>query len=358
VHGAKGLEAPIVFLPDTTGVPNQREPLQWLEDGLPLWLLSSKIAVPLANGARFEAERKRDREHRRLLYVALTRAADRLYICGIEPGNSLRSDCWYELVRRGLGRVQGTVATLRDFTGLLGADGWSGEGLIFETPQRAAARDDGKATARLELEVALPAWAQVVPPPEPTPPKPLAPSRPAGVEPAVRSPLGADRGAAYRRGRLVHRLLQSLPDVVPDKRAAAAERFLALPVHGLDAAARASIAAETLAVLDRPEFAPLFAPGSRAEVPVVGLVGTRPLSGQIDRLAVTDEEVLIVDYKTLRPAPTSESEVPALYLDQLAAYVAAVEAIYPGRRVRAALLWTDGPRLMQVSPAALARRLA
>ncbi|HMK68536.1 MAG TPA: PD-(D/E)XK nuclease family protein, partial [Stellaceae bacterium] len=117
------------------------------------------------------------------------------------------------------------------------------------------------------------------------------------------------------------------------------------------------IAAEALAVLETPEFAPLFAAGSRAEVPVVGLIGNRSLSGQIDRLAVTDGEVLIVDYKTLRPAPASEDEVPAIYLDQLAAYVAAVEAIYPGRRVRAALLWTDGPRLMQVSPAALARRL-
>ncbi|HVM78692.1 MAG TPA: double-strand break repair helicase AddA [Stellaceae bacterium] len=358
VHGAKGLEAPIVFLPDTTGVPNQREPLQWLEDGLPLWLLPGKVAVPLAINARSEADLRRDREHRRLLYVALTRAADRLYVCGIEPGNSLRSDCWYELVRRGLGRIERAVATPRDFTALLGAEGWAGEGLVFETPQRAKARDDGRATARLELEAALPAWAQVAPPPEPTPPRPLAPSRPAGIEPAVRSPFGEDRGAAYQRGRLVHRLLQSLPDVAPEKRAAAAERFLALPVHGLDAEARALIAAETLAVLDQPEFAPLFAPGSRAEVPVVGLIGTRPLSGQIDRLAVTDEEVLIVDYKTLRPAPASESEVPAIYLDQLAAYVAAVEAIYPGRRVRAALLWTDGPRLMQVSPAALARRLA
>ena len=356
VHGAKGLEAPIVFLPDTTSVPKQMEPLQWLEDGLPLWLLSGRLAVPLAAAARFEAERKRDQEYRRLLYVALTRAADRLYVCGIEPGNSISSDCWYELVRRGLGRVENTVATPRDFTGLRGVEGWAGEGLVLETPQRVAGRDDGKAVARAELAVELPAWSQVVPPPEPTPPKPLAPSRPAGIEPAVRSPLGEDRGAAFERGRLIHRLLQSLPDLAPEQRAAAAGRFLVLPIHGLDAAARASIAAETLAVLDAPEFAPLFAPGSRAEVSVVGRLGEHVLSGQIDRLAVTDEEVLIVDYKTLRPAPRSEAEVPAIYLDQLAAYVAAVEAIYPGRRVRAALLWTDGPRLMQMSPAALARR--
>jgi ATP-dependent helicase/nuclease subunit A len=181
------------------------------------------------------------------------------------------------------------------------------------------------------------------------PPRPLAPSRPLAVEPPVRSPLGEDQGAAYQRGRLIHRLLQSLPELPPERRAAAAERFLSLPVHGLAAESRAEIAAEALAVLKEPEFAPIFGAGSRAEVPVVGLIGNRALSGQIDRIVVTEDTVLVVDYKTLRPAPASEAEIPALYLDQLAAYVAAVQAIYPGKRVRAALLWTDGPRLMPVS---------
>jgi ATP-dependent helicase/nuclease subunit A len=82
---------------------------------------------------------------------------------------------------------------------------------------------------------------------------------------------------------------------------------------------------------------------------VVGLIGNRALSGQIDRIVVTEDAVLVVDYKTLRPAPASEADIPALYLDQLGAYVAAIRAIYPGKRVRAALLWTDGPRLMPVS---------
>jgi ATP-dependent helicase/nuclease subunit A len=151
-------------------------------------------------------------------------------------------------------------------------------------------------------------------------------------------------------------LLQSLPELPIERRAAAAERFLALPVHGLGAEARAPIAAEALTVLNEPEFVPIFGPGSRAEVPVVGLIGTRALSGQIDRIVVTDDAVLVVDYKTLRPAPASEAEVPALYLDQLAAYVAAISAIYPGKRVRAALLWTDGPRLMPLSAESLSGR--
>jgi ATP-dependent helicase/nuclease subunit A len=167
---------------------------------------------------------------------------------------------------------------------------------------------------------------------------------------------GAEKGAGLMRGRLVHRLLQSLPDLPPAARRAAAERFLALPVHGLVAAAQADLLDETLAVLDHPEFAPIFAPGSQAEVPLVGLVGHgRALAGQIDRLVVTADEVLIVDYKTLRPPPFDEREVPEAYLDQLAAYRTAIAAIYPGRRVRCALLWTEGPRLMPISSASLER---
>ena len=357
VHGAKGLEAPIVILPDTTSMPTQVDALQWVEGGLPLWMIAgAQASVPLAAQARFDAERRRDQEYRRLLYVAMTRAADRLYVCGWRQRVPLSTACWYELVRRGLSGAGNASAVRMDFTEIAGADGWVGDGLVLETPQRSAAAADGIPLERAELPEMLPAWAQVRPPPEPLPPKPLAPSRPAAPEPSVRSPLGDDQGAAYQRGRLVHRLLQSLPELPRERRAAAAERFLALPVHGLAPEARAEILAETLAVLEEPEFAPIFGPGSRAEVPVVGLVGNRALSGQIDRIAVTDDEVLVIDYKTLRPAPASELEVPAIYLDQLAAYVAAIREIYPGKRVRAALLWTDGPRLTPVSDTLLRSR--
>jgi ATP-dependent helicase/nuclease subunit A len=359
VHGAKGLEAPIVFLPDTVAIPNQMDALQWVEGGLPLWLVAGAHAtVPLAAQARGDAERRRDQEYRRLLYVAMTRAADRLYVCGWRPNRPVSGSCWYELVRQGLAGAAAVRAEPMDFRGIASAAGWAGEGLVLETPQRVEGKADGVEIERAALREPLPAWAQVHPPPEPLPPRPLAPSRPAAIEPGVRSPLGDDQGAAFQRGRLIHRLLQSLPDLPAERRAAAAERFLGLPVHGLAPEARAAIAAETLAVLEEPEFAPIFGPGSRAEVPVVGLIGNRALSGQIDRIVVTEDAVLVVDYKTLRPAPASEAEVPALYLDQLAAYAAAIQAIYPGKRVRAALLWTDGPRLMPVSAERLDRRLA
>src|SRR5262249_31718759 len=148
-----------------------------------------------------------------------------------------------------------------------------------------------------------PDWWGRPPPPEPEPPRPLTPSAPDGVEPPVRSPLGGDDGARFKRGRLIHHLLQVLPDVEPARRAAAAERYLMRRSHGLDPAAARAIAAETLAVLAHPDFALLFGPGSIAEVAVVGRLGSRVLSGQIDRLVVTPGEVMIVDYKSNRPPP-------------------------------------------------------
>ncbi len=261
VHGAKGLEAPIVILPDTTSTPNQVEPLQWVEGGLPLWLIAgAQTTVPLAARARGDAERRRDQEYRRLLYVAMTRAADRLYVCGWRTKQALSSGCWYELVRQGLAGATGVRTVPMDFSGLAGADGWAGEGLVLETPQRVAGVADSAPLERAELQEVLPAWAQVRPPPEPIPPRPLAPSRPLAVEPPVRSPLGEDQGAAYQRGRLIHRLLQSLPELPRERRAPPARRP-AVPSRLPRAqrarrpeALRRAIAAETLAVLEEPAF--------------------------------------------------------------------------------------------------------
>jgi ATP-dependent helicase/nuclease subunit A len=152
-------------------------------------------------------------------------------------------------------------------------------------------------------------------------------------------------------------LLQTLPELAPQEREAAAARFLALPVHALSSDEQDEICRETLAVLDAPEFAPLWGKQAQAEVPVVGLIGGRALSGQIDRIVVTDERVLIVDYKTVRPPPESEDAVAPVYLRQLASYRAALERIYPGRPVDCAILWTEAPRLMPISPALLERHL-
>ncbi|HYL32664.1 MAG TPA: double-strand break repair helicase AddA [Stellaceae bacterium] len=356
VHGAKGLQAPIVFLPDTLAVPQQSPAIVWTDDGLPLWLAEGD--APVARAAVEFAKQRRDDEYRRLLYVALTRAADRLYVCGWTGERKTPEGAWYPFIRAGL-KAAGGEAFAFDAMDLIGTDGWRGEGLRLVTRQDAKREEESTARrAAVPTVSALPLWATAPPSPEPAPPKPLQPSRPSRSEPPTRSPLGADDGQIFRKGLIVHRLLQSLPRVAPEQRAAAAKRFLARPVLGLTPAEQADIAAETLAVLAAPEFAPLFGPGSEAEVPIVGLVGERALSGRIDRLLVTKSEVAIVDYKTMRPVPSTEAEVPESYLDQLAAYRAALARVYPGKSVRCALLWTEGPKLMWISAASLAGRAA
>jgi ATP-dependent helicase/nuclease subunit A len=169
--------------------------------------------------------------------------------------------------------------------------------------------------------------------------------------------LDPAREAALRRGRLVHRLLQSLPGREPAERRAVGERFLAAVAGDLGPAWCASLLGEVLAVLEAPDFAPVFAPGSRAEVEIAGTVttarGDAPVAGRIDRLAVTPAGILIVDYKTNRPAPDALAAVPPAYVAQLALYRLVLSGLYPGRPVSAALQWTDRPALMAIPREAL-----
>jgi len=153
--------------------------------------------------------------------------------------------------------------------------------------------------------------------------------------------------------------MQSLPDIAPERRDEAARRYLARQ-DGLSEAERNEIVRQVLALLADPRFAPLFAPGSRAEVSIAGRIGERPLSGQVDRLVVTPKEVLIADYKTNRPAPQSLDEAHSRYpgyVAQLALYRSVLLRLYPNRPVRAALLWTETPELMEIPAPALERAL-
>jgi ATP-dependent helicase/nuclease subunit A len=357
VHGAKGLEAPIVFLPDTMQLPDPRGQLLWTEaHDLPLWRPHRNFDTEHYTAERKRLRRRELQEYRRLLYVALTRAQDRLYICGWQNLRPVsEAETWHTLCRAGLSGIAEPFDF--DATALIGeTDGWTGDGLRLATPQTGAPSRDSPATV-VVLPGARPAWLNRPAPDEPDPPKPLLPSQPVGSEPATLSPLAADGRDRFKRGLLVHRLLQTLPELPPAERAVAARRFLALPVHALGTDEQEDICRETIAVLETPDFASLWGPEAQAEVPVVGLIGGRALSGQIDRIVVTSERVMIVDYKTVRPPPRSEDEVAAVYLQQLASYRAALERIYPDRPVVCAILWTEAPRLMPISPELLARHL-
>ncbi|HTW52167.1 MAG TPA: double-strand break repair helicase AddA [Stellaceae bacterium] len=357
VHGAKGLEAPVVFMPDTMQLPIQRSGVLWTErGGLPLWRPHADFSTEHHTAARLALRRRDLQEYRRLLYVALTRAQDRLYICGWQTRDGGKEAAtWYVLCRAGLSNIAQPFEF--DCAPLIGGiDGWAGDGLRLSAPQIAAPVRDSPSAAAM-TPAAIPAWLDRPAPDEPDPPKPLLPSQPSGSEPATLSPLAAGGRDRFKRGLLVHRLLQTLPELPPADRDAAAARFLALPVHALGADEQDDIRRETLAVLETPEFAALWGPHAQAEVPVVGLIGGRALSGKIDRIVVTDERVLIVDYKTVRPPPTREDEIAPVYLQQLASYRAALERIYPDRPVACAILWTEAPHLMPISPALLERHL-
>jgi len=344
VHGAKGLQANVVFLPDTCTVPEPRLDARvlWHDAGPPaaLWPAFRANEESTCGALRETARRRQTQEYRRLLYVAMTRARDRLYVCGWENGRGRGEDCWYDRI---VAALKATAETAN-----VGFDepGWRVRDAQVAPPD---GRDDVAAESVDAGEA--PAWLLRPPPPEADPPRPLTPSRPDGDEPPVVSPLVGDDGLRFRRGRLIHALLQTLPQVPATARAAAAAAFLARPVHGLGEAEQSAIAAETLAVLDHPEFADIFGPAGRAEVPLVGTVGGRTISAQVDRLVVTPEAVLVVDFKTNRPPPEDPAAVPPVYLRQMAAYRQALRLVYPDRPVRCALLWTDGPRLMPLPDA-------
>jgi len=344
VHGAKGLQAPIVFLPDTTRAPPQRKPpLYWLEGepALPLWCPRADMAEAVAARAAEAAKTADRQESRRLLYVALTRAADRLYVAGWRRKQQPPEDCWYRLVERAMAGLAEDAADA------------AGRPLRRRTAPQLRRIEATSAAAGAEPEAALPAWAWTAAPEEPRPSRPLAPSRPEEEEPPPLRPLADAGRQRWQRGLLVHRLLQSLPDLPAAERPDAARRYLAMPAHGLPAEAQAALAAETLAVLEDPAFAPLFGPASIAEAPLSGTLDGRVVAGRLDRLAVLDERVLLVDYKTNRPAPVRLEDVPAAYLRQMAIYARLLAAAFPGRRVEAALLWTEGPRLLALPGDAL-----
>ena len=356
VHSAKGLQAPMVILPDTTSLPPDDGPLVWGYDqasglDVPFWTPRKELRCAAIDNLRAAARAQRMEEHNRLLYVALTRAEDRLIICGWTP-RTLPPDCWYELVRTGF---TGLAAETAPF------EPWEGEIVSVASPQIAKAANprDALHTPR---QSALPSWAGQAPnwhpmPPatEPDLPSPLAPSRPAnallGPVPYAASPLATRdaTGQRFRRGVLVHSLLQHLPDIAPAQRADAARGWLDRPGHGLGPADRDAVIASVLAVLDHPDLAALFGPDSRAETPLAGVITNQIISGLVDRIAILPGKIVIADYKTNRDPPAEPGATPILYLRQMAAYRAVLRGIYPDRRVRCLLIWTAGPTVTPLS---------
>jgi ATP-dependent helicase/nuclease subunit A len=354
VHGAKGLEAPIVILADTMTPPAgpQQPRLLTLAGEATIWAGRKADDAPPVAAARQAALAAASDEYRRLLYVAMTRAADRLIICGAEGERKRPDGCWYDLVRAGL-----------DPCLVEESDGDEKVWRYRKTPppagERAAAANGRANSARLEL----PSWLQEPAPPQAPRAAPLSPSSAFDDEIGRTAHAGAsaaDRQKALQRGWIVHRLLQSLPDIAPAHRKDAAERYLDRTAKDLSSAERTEIARQVFAIVDAPDFMEVFASGSRAEVPIVGRIARADgnavaIAGQVDRLIVTDDAVLIADYKTDSAVPRQLDEVPPPYLAQVALYRAVISRIYPDKTVRAGLIFTSGPVLLEMPAADMDR---
>ena len=351
VHGSKGLEANVVFLADTCSHRSAAQSglTELAHSGsapLPVWTLPGSRLVPAIDEA-CEADQQREREeYQRLLYVAMTRARDRLYVAGFEGKTGRSRGCWYDLICEGLdGR-------------LTGATDYAGNAVMrLECAQEVPPKEAPESHA-IEPAPPLPGWHAQNPPPAAMPilinPSRLELSIEAGFSGAAST---RPRREALLRGRLVHRLLEQLPRLAPEHWEKSGATYLAAEGKAFSAREREQLLAETIEILKHAEFGSLFGPGCLAEVPFAADIpasadGRPPIriSGQIDRLISCDDEVLILDFKTGAAVPDAPDQIPGSYLAQLAAYRVAVSDLFDVERVQAALLWTQKPLLMPIPP--------
>ena len=347
VHGAKGLEAPVVILADATKDPNagRHGRFDWrLRERLTLPALPPKgaeasgtVAEAVADNAAREAA-----EHRRLLYVALTRARERLLVVGKAPSRGeLSPDSWHAAVAAGLDTLDAPEqahpiwGSVRRFTD---DSAWTkrGSAALKATPSE---------------EEPLPGWLRASAPEEARPPRPLAPSR-LGADDAAARPLGPARADAIERGIRLHALFERLPTLPSEERREAGMRWLSSR-RGLSGEAAGALVDEAMAVMANPDWRRLWGADALAEAPLSAVVGSEVVTGTVDRLVVADDGVDVVDFKTGLVVPASADEVPAAYLRQLSAYRAALRVLFPDRPVRCALLYTAEPRWIALPDALL-----
>ena len=357
VHGAKGLEAPVVILPDTTSRAKPQGPTLMPvalgddpDDGEGWLMCPGRTAddCPASTAAKQARIDRTDAESLRLLYVALTRARDRIVVMGRalrRPETGFEEGSWWSVIAETVQRLDATrPGAVRDIgEGVLrfGVDPGTAPLIAPAEPATAAVPDWARRDPEAAPGVRIAAPSQMdealrIPAPSPLAVSSAGPGKPLG---------------RFRRGDLIHRLLERLPEIDAAARPAAAVRMLSRE-RDLDDAQRAEMIEAAFAVLKDDRFAPVFGPGSRAEVALTGSAPGLPrgvaISGRIDRLVITPERVLVVDYKSNRPAPPTIDRADPSYVLQLAAYVAVLRRLYPDRAVEAALVWTDGPLLMEV----------
>jgi ATP-dependent helicase/nuclease subunit A len=346
VHGAKGLQAPIVILADACLDPdagNRSDSLLW--NGLPILApRKPERQGPIGDVAEAAAQVERE-EHWRLLYVALTRAEEKLIVAGSlgpRAKGEVKPESWYAAVENAMI----SLSAEWDADPLWGAvRHWRGSEIL---PPKAAEPE----SATVDVAVAQPDWLRQPAPVEARPPRPLAPSAQVEDDQPYPPPTLTMRAAA-ERGRWLHALFERLPDLPADRRRDAADRWLAQ--QGVaDATQRHDVIDQAIKVIEAPDFAALFGPDALAEAPIAAVVGEAVIAGTVDRLCVGPDRIQLVDFKTGRVAPLTLADVPVAHIRQMAAYAAALGVIFPDRTVEAGLLYTSAPRLIVLPPAVLA----
>lgn len=352
VHASKGLESRFVILADANGKPSSyksNEDVLWHENEQYGFYWANAVGT---SHPEFILQKNHKltmdfAEYYRLLYVALTRAEHTLVVCGHEHAYTRHADFdhWYDIINRGFSRVAQTGQFIQSEE--------NHNGQLIKILERKGLYKHDTQKDKINLRN-IDDMLRIKPPQEKSALRPLRPSQPHSTkeaEPAARSPLETGEGFTFKRGVLLHRIFRVAPDHAPELQDDLIDHMLSQ--HDLPPYQKEQIKSEALTVLRHPDFAFLFTPNARAEVPVVGEAiydGQRvAISGQIDRLYVSDTHVLIVDYKTNRPPAKTEDDVPVHYRNQLRAYKALMEKIYPERTVLCALLWTADAYLLPVS---------
>jgi ATP-dependent helicase/nuclease subunit A len=339
VHGAKGLEAPLVILADATHDPEKvggpstimEVPVEGVGE-VPLIRPRKDECAPIFRTLIDKAKEADKEEHWRLAYVALTRAAERLVIAGVKPQRDVPQGSWHAAASRAMQLLGAAPHDL---------EGW-GPALVWENEGAAPPR--AKAGRAILERIAVPGWLRQPAPIEARPPRPLAPSQ-IVEDRDVAPPPSPEMRAAARRGTLLHALFERLPGVPFDDRHRLALRWLER--SGVSEEDGQDIANAACALIADPAYADLFSADSLAEAPIAAtLPDGRVIAGTVDRLCIGTDLVRVVDFKTGQAVPADLGAVPAAHRAQMEAYSAALKAIFPDRRIEASLLYTAGPRLI------------
>ncbi|MES2143421.1 MAG: double-strand break repair helicase AddA [Pseudomonadota bacterium] len=335
VHGAKGLEAPVVILPDTADrAPNDRDRLVRMKDGTVLDRPPASDLPRALKEARAKKAVQDEEERLRLLYVAMTRAQSWLIVAA--AGTVSQPQAWYAMLAQGMRLLGPNVALSggrqRHEFGIWPAS--LGIAEVLDAPV-----------------VVLPDWVHG-PAPVPTPAtEQMSPSALGGAK-ALPGELGLEADLAKAQGTALHLLLEHLPDAAPADRPALAAALV--PQDDL----RAAVLPQVTAILADDGLHHLFGPESMAEAALTADLGGRRMTGTVDRLVVTRDQVLAVDFKSNRVVPDSPERVPDGILAQMGAYARALQQIYPDRQVAVAVLWTSVPHLMPLDLDIVRRALA